>query len=36
LEAAERALVQLVAKGSAIREALGSDALWRSAEAVVS
>ncbi len=36
LEAAERALVQLVAEGSAIREALGNDALWRAAEAVAS
>lgn len=36
LEATERALVQLVAEGSAIREALGNDALWRSAEAVAS
>ena len=29
-------LVQLVAVGSAIREALGNDALWRAAEAVAS
>jgi hypothetical protein len=33
LEATERALVQLVAEGVAVREPLGNDALWKSASA---
>ncbi|MDQ6604946.1 MAG: DsbA family protein [Actinomycetota bacterium] len=33
-EAAERALMELVAAGEAVREQLGDDALWRSADAV--
>ena len=32
----ERKILALVAEGGAIREALGNDALWRSAEAVAS